>query len=72
MFPVRWIINGTRHNHNSKTVFGNLVTGLEYLDNCFNAWLFWDGGHCANDDPEGFIKWIGQTTATNKTQEGGE
>jgi len=27
-----------------------------------NTWVFWDGGHCADDDPEGLIAWIGAVT----------
>jgi hypothetical protein len=57
-----WLRNGTSDNHTSQTVIINLGTSLENLDKEVNAWLFWDGGHCADDDPEGLITWIGTVT----------
>jgi acetyl esterase/lipase len=57
-----WIRNGTRDNHTSLTVCINLALGLENRDKAVNEWLFWDGGHCANDDPEGLISWISDIT----------
>jgi hypothetical protein len=55
-----WIRNGTSDNHTSQTVAVNLATGLENQNKNVNTWLFWDGGHCADDDPEGLIKWMGE------------
>ena len=57
-----WIRNGTSDNHTSETVAINLATSLENQNKKVNAWLFWDGGHCADDDPEGFISWMGSIT----------
>ncbi len=57
-----WLRNGTSDNHTSQTVMINLGTSLENLDKEVNAFLFWDGGHCADDDPEGLIAWIGNVT----------
>jgi len=57
-----WLRNGTRDNHNSQTVMVNLATILENRSKEVNAWVFWDGGHCADDDPEGLIAWIGDIT----------
>lgn len=54
-----WLRNGSSDNHTSQTVMVNLATSLENLDKKVNAWLFWDGGHCADYDPEEFIEWIG-------------
>ena len=54
-----WLRNGTSDNHTSQTVMVNLATSLENLNREVNAWVFWDGGHCADDDPEGLITWIG-------------
>lgn len=57
-----WLRNGTSDNHTSQTVMVNLATSLENLNKQVNAWVFWDGGHCADYDPEGFIEWIGNVT----------
>lgn len=57
--PKWWLRNGTRDNHTSQTVMINLATALEQMNRDVNASLFWDGGHCADDDPEGLINWIG-------------
>jgi hypothetical protein len=61
-----WLRNGTKDNHNSQTVMINLATSLENRNKEVNAWLFWDGGHCADDDPEGLIAWIGKVTGFSK------
>ncbi|MBN1790984.1 MAG: alpha/beta hydrolase [Bacteroidales bacterium] len=57
-----WLRNGSSDNHTSQTVMVNLATSLENLGRKVNAWVFWDGGHCADDDPEGLIRWIGVVT----------
>lgn len=54
-----WLRNGTSDNHTSQTVMINLATQLQNMNKNVNTWIFWDGGHCADDDPEGLIKWIG-------------
>lgn len=55
-----WLRNGTSDNHTSQTIMINLATKLQNIGKNVNTWLFWDGGHCADDDPEGFIEWIGE------------
>ena len=61
-----WLRNGTSDNHTSQTVMVNLAASLENLGKEVNAWVFWDGGHCADDDPEGMITWIGAVTGFTK------
>jgi hypothetical protein len=41
----------------------NLATGLENRNKTVNASVFWDGGHCADGDPEGLIQWIKKITS---------
>ena len=53
-------------NHTSQTVIVNLATSLENRNKDVNTWLFWDGGHCADEDPEDFIAWIGNVTGFSK------
>jgi hypothetical protein len=60
--PQWWLRNGSSDNHTSQTVIVNLATSLENLKREVNAWVFWDGGHCADNDPEGLIRWIGTVT----------
>jgi hypothetical protein len=57
-----WLRNGSSDNHTSQTVMVNLATGLENRNKIVNASLFWDGGHCADGDPEGLIQWMGEIT----------
>ena len=64
--PKWWLRNGSSDNHTSQTVMVNLATSLENLNRDVNAWVFWDGGHCADDDPEGLITWIGIVTGYSK------
>ena len=53
-----WLRNGSSDNHTSQTVMVNLATGLENRNKIVNASVFWDGGHCADDDPEGLVQWM--------------
>lgn len=57
-----WIRHGARDNHTSLTVITNLAISLENRNKDVNAWLYWDAGHGADEDPENFIAWIGKTT----------
>jgi hypothetical protein len=57
-----WLRNGTSDNHTSQTIMVNLATGLENRNKIVNASVFWDGGHCADGDPEGLIQWMGKIT----------
>jgi hypothetical protein len=60
--PNWWLRNGSSDPHTSQTVMINLALSLENQNKKVNAWLFWDGGHCADDDPEGLIAWMGSIT----------
>jgi hypothetical protein len=57
-----WLRNGSSDNHTSQTVMVNLATGLENRNKIVNTAVFWDGGHCADGDPEGLIQWLGKIT----------
>jgi hypothetical protein len=57
-----WLRNGSSDNHTSQSIMINLATKLQNSNKDVNAWLFWDGGHCADYDPDGFIEWIGNIT----------
>jgi len=35
---------------------------LENRNKNVNTFLFWDGAHWADNDPQGFINWIGDIT----------
>lgn len=61
-----WLRNGSKDNHTSQTIMINLATSLENQGRNVNTWVFWDGGHCADEDPEGFINWIGEITGYRK------
>jgi hypothetical protein len=61
-----WLRNGTSDNHTSQTIMVNLATKLQNTSKDVNASLFWDGGHCADYDPQGFIEWIGNITLNRK------
>jgi hypothetical protein len=61
-----WLRNGSSDNHTSQTVMVNLAISLMNLNKEVNAWVYWDGGHCADDDPEGLITWIGAVTGYTK------
>lgn len=58
-----WLRIGSSDNHTSQTVMVNLATGLENRNKIVDAALFWDGGHCADDDPEGLIRWMEKITS---------
>jgi hypothetical protein len=57
-----WLRQGTSDNHTSQTVITNLATSLENWNKVVNAFLYWDAGHGADEDPEDFIAWIGNVT----------
>jgi BD-FAE len=63
-----WLRNGTSDNHTSQTVMVNLATSMENLNKQVNASVFWDGGHCADYDPEGFVQWIGNISRNSLTE----
>ena len=57
-----WLRQGTSDNHTSQTVIANLAASLENKNKNVNTWLYWDAGHGANEDPENFISWMGNST----------
>lgn len=61
-----WIRHGTCDNHTSQTVITNLAISLENWNKDVNCWLYWDGGHGADEDSEDFIAWIGNVTGFTK------
>ena len=61
-----WLRNGSSDNHTSQTVMVNLATGLENRGKIVNVSLFWDAGHCVDEDPEGLIQWMIKTANYSK------
>lgn len=58
-----WFIRvGTKDSDTSLTVVGNLTAGLENLGDDVNTFMYWDGGHGANQDAPAFMTWIGKVT----------
>jgi hypothetical protein len=60
-----WVRAGSTESGLS-VIVANLAAGLENRNRDVDAWLFWDAGHCQDDDTEGFIAWIGKVTGYNK------
>jgi len=56
-----WIRAGSTESGLS-VIVANLDASLENRNKDVDAWLFWDAGHCQDDDTEGFIAWIGDIT----------
>lgn len=57
-----WLRTGSRDDGISPSVMVNLGTLLENHGKDVDTAFFWDGGHCADDDPQGMIDWIGRIT----------
>ncbi|WP_417067530.1 subtype B tannase [Niveibacterium terrae] len=57
-----WLRTGSRDDGISPSVIVNLGTRLENHGKDVDTAFFWDGGHCADDDPQGMIDWIGRIT----------
>jgi hypothetical protein len=57
-----WLRHGAKESGISLTVIANLSVSLKALDKDVNTYLFWDAGHCTDNDPEGLIAWIGAIT----------
>lgn len=57
-----WLRNGSHDNNNAPIVMTNLALSLENHGKNVNSAEFWGGGHCADDDPQGMVNWIGQIT----------
>ncbi len=60
--PNWWIRHGACDKDTSLPVITNLATALDNLGKNVSARLIWDGGHCADDDTEGFMIWIREVT----------
>ncbi|MCX5557855.1 subtype B tannase [Streptomyces sp. NBC_00038] len=58
-----WFIRvGTKDSDTSLTVVGNLAASLENLGDHVDTYMYWDGGHGANQDAPAFMTWIGRVT----------
>lgn len=53
-----WIRHGACDKDTSLPIMVNLATAVENIGRDVNARLIWDGGHCADDDTEGFMIWM--------------
>ena len=53
-----WIRHGGVDGAISVPTVLNLATALENHGREVNARIIWDGGHCADDDPEGLVEWM--------------
>ena len=58
--PHWWIRHGACDKDTSLPIVTNLATALYDLGKDVSARLIWDGGHCADDDTEGFMLWMKQ------------
>ena len=56
--PHWWMRYGAIDRDTSIPVFTNLATILENSGKDVNARLVWEGGHCADDDPDGVMLWM--------------
>jgi hypothetical protein len=56
--PHWWIRHGSIDRDTSLPIVTDLATALENIGKDVNARLVWDGGHCADDDPDGLMTWI--------------
>ena len=56
--PHWWIRHGACDKDTSLPIVTNLATAIYDLGKNVSARLIWDGGHCADDDTEGFIIWM--------------
>ena len=57
-----WWIRAGSTESGLAVIFGNLSASLENLGKVVNASLYWEAGHCVDDNPESFIIWIGDIT----------
>ncbi|MDD6024881.1 MAG: hypothetical protein PUC06_11730, partial [Oscillospiraceae bacterium] len=56
--PHWWIRHGAIDRDTSLPIVTNMATALENIGKDVNARLVWEGGHCADDDPEGLMAWM--------------
>lgn len=57
-----WLRTGAKDNNTSPTVLANLAADLVEHGKQVNAAYFWEGGHCADTDPQGAIDWVREIT----------
>ncbi len=60
--PHWWIRHGACDKDTSLPVITNMATALYDIGKDVSARLIWDGGHCADDDTEGFMIFIRSVT----------
>jgi len=56
--PNWWIRHGACDKDTSLPIITNMATAVSNIGKNVSARLIWDGGHCADDDTEGFMIWI--------------
>lgn len=56
--PHWWIRHGACDKDTSLPVVVDLATAVAGIGKDVSARLIWDGGHCADDDTEGFMVWM--------------
>lgn len=56
--PNWWIRHGACDKDTSLPIVTNLATAVYDIGKNVSARLIWDGGHCADDDTEGFMIWM--------------
>lgn len=56
--PHWWMRYGALDKDTSQAVFVDMATALENIGKDVNARLIWDGGHCADDDTDGLMRWM--------------
>lgn len=59
-----WIRHGTTESGISRAAMANFSTALVNYGYDVNSKLYWEAMHCVDKDPEGFIDWIREITAT--------
>jgi hypothetical protein len=59
-----WLRRGTNETGISHTSLTNLDLGLRNRGKDVDSWMFWDARHCVDEDPEGFIAWVGDITGS--------
>lgn len=62
-----WLRTGTHDHGISPSVMVNLGACLENHGHDVSTAFFWNGGHCADADPEGMIAWIARITGYTAT-----
>ena len=58
--PHWWLRRGTDETGIALTSLTNLDLLLRKRGEDVDTWLFWEARHCVDEDPEGFVSWIGR------------